>query len=87
MQLHLRASLSAAELSDGFVVSSRDRMAESRSDNVVDAPRMLAPPVMLILVDVCCWCRAAGEDDRLLLFKESDINGPVADGGSLPGLA
>lgn len=63
------------------------RIAESRSLRVVVAPRIEAPPVRLIFVLVLVWLDVrAGEEVRLLLlWRESEIRGPAAEGGNLEG--
>lgn len=85
MQLQRRLAVSAAvlafEVRDGFVCTSRLRMAESRSDRAVLAPCMAIPPEMFTFVLV-----GAGEEFREDLFEvdsESEINGPEAEGGAL----
>ena len=86
IQLHFRRrSSSALEAKEGLVCTSRLRMAESRSDNAVEAPCMAVPPDMLIFVF------GAGEEFRedcevpfeacFLGESESDTRGPEADGG------
>lgn len=87
MQLHLRFAMSAGDCDwdakVGFVCSSKDRMAESRSFRVFAAPCMLVPPVMDTLVFA-----GAGEDVRDDLELDaggesiSEINGPEAEGGA-----
>lgn len=80
MQVQRRASLSADVLREGFVLISRERMAESRSERVEEAPRMDVPPERLILVVDDCLLREAGEEERLV-SRESEMRGPVAEGG------
>ena len=87
MQLHLRFARSAAdcefEASVGLVCSSRDRMAESRSERVFPAPCMLVPPVMLTFVLVGAGDAVRGVDDRDDGGSTSEIKGPDAEGGAL----
>lgn len=68
---------------EGFVWSSRVRMAESRSWRVVDAPCIELPPATLILV------LGAGEEvlddvrEPVRTFGRSEIRCPDAEGGGL----
>jgi len=89
MQSQRRAAFSAGVRAEreGFVESSRLRMAESRSFRTVEAPRMEVPPAIAILVfDALDGVeeRGTGEEAREDLAEEmSEIRAPVAEGGSL----
>lgn len=85
MHVQRRFAVSAAvfadAVSEGLVCNSRLLIAESRSDKVVLAPCMAVPPEILIFVFA-----GAGEEVREVLVeagRESEINGPEADGGGL----
>lgn len=92
-QSHFRAALSAAEGErEGFVWSSRARMAESRSERAVEAPCMGVPPERAIFV---FEGGLAGEEVRegwgdgfweglrevVRTFGRSEIREPAAEGG------
>ena len=87
MQSQRRAAFSAGVSveREGFVWSSRVRMAESRSLRTVEAPRMEVPPAIAILVFEEAWDGwGAGEEARDDLAEEmSEMRAPVAEGGSL----
>jgi hypothetical protein len=82
----------------GLVVSSRERMASSRSVTAVEAPCMGVPPVMEILVAEGLG-PGPGVDDREAGFElglelgldldfgasKSETRLPAADGGALDG--
>lgn len=96
-QLHLREAMPAGELEAclGLVVSSRERMASSRSVSAVEAPCPGIPPVMEILVVVGLG-PGPGVDDREaglelglefgldldLGASRSETRLPIAEGGA-----
>lgn len=90
IQLHF---LLASSCLLGFVESSSDRIALSSSFNVVDAPCIDVPPVMLTLV-LGPFLLGAGDEVRELSLEEvgvffledrakSEIREPAAEGGAL----
>jgi len=99
-QLQRRAAIPSGELEGcfGLVVSSRERMASSRSVTAVEAPCMGVPPVMEILVGGGLG-PGPGVDEReagVELGRElgldldfgarrSDTRLPAAEGGALDG--
>ena len=69
----------------GLVCSSRDWIAESKSERVVEAPCMAGPPVRVIFVLFC----GAGDAVRGVFVRtlgRSEIRGPEAEGGGLEGV-